>query len=123
MDLISKNIADRLGGRAFGSGTVTYKFEKIKRAKAEAKAAHPELPLIDMGVGEPDKPADARIVQTLADEAGKPENRCYADNGIPAFQVAAAQYLNAVYNVGGIDPYSQIIHGIGSKPIFAMLFA
>ncbi len=113
--------AERIGGRNFGKDTKLYKFAAIKRAKVEARALHPDLYLIDLGVGEPDLPADPVIVEILASEAGKPENRFYADNGIPEFQETAARYLERVYQVSGIDPYRQILHGIGSKPILAML--
>jgi LL-diaminopimelate aminotransferase len=114
-------ISDRLGGINFGKSTVIYKFELIKRAKAAAKLAHPEMNLIDMGVGEPDSPADSLIVNALGVEAGKPENRWYADNGIPEFQQAAAKYLEKVYGISGLNPAEHIIHGIGSKPVLAML--
>ena len=114
-------ISERLGGINFGKSTVIYKFELIKRAKAAAKKAHPETGLIDMGVGEPDWPADSLVVKALAEEAGKPENRWYADNGIPEFQEAAAVYLEKVYGLSGLIPSENIVHGIGSKPILAML--
>jgi LL-diaminopimelate aminotransferase len=113
--------ADRIGGKAFGKDTVLYKFEKIKRAKAAAKLAHPDVPLIDMGVGEPDDRADDGIVDVLAVEARKRENRYYADNGIPEFKRAAATYLQQVFGVTGIDPEREINHAIGSKPALAML--
>ena len=67
-------ISDRLGGENFGKSTVIYKFELIKRAKAAAKKAHPDVELIDMGVGEPDSPADKLVVTALSEEAGKPAN-------------------------------------------------
>jgi LL-diaminopimelate aminotransferase len=114
-------IAERLGGISFGKSTAIYKFELIKRAKALAKKMHPEMGLIDMGVGEPDWPADSLVVKTLAEEAGKPENRWYADNGIPEFQEAAAAYLEKVYGLTGLIPTEHIVHGIGSKPVLAML--
>lgn len=114
-------ISERLGGINFGKSTVVYKFELIKRAKAAAKLAHPGIKLIDMGVGEPDWPADDIVVKSLAEEAGKPENRWYADNGIPEFQQAAAKYLEKVYGLKGINAQEQIVHGIGSKPVLAML--
>jgi len=114
-------VAERLGGEQFGKSTEIYKFEKIKRAKAAATEMHPDIPVIDMGVGEPDRPADPGIVEVLAKEAAKPENRWYADNGIPEFQEAAAEYLANVYRVEGLDPADQILHGMGSKPILAML--
>ena len=118
MDIV---VAERLGGRQFGKSTEIYKFEKIKRAKDAAAKKFPNIPIIDMGVGEPDAPADPGIVEVLAAEAAKKENRFYADNGIAPFQEAAARYMEKVYGVAGLDPAEQIVHGLGSKPIFAML--
>ena len=120
-DFFDDKISDRLGGLNFGKSTVIYKFELIKRAKAAAKLAHPDIKLIDMGVGEPDWPADDLVVKVLSEEAGKPENRWYADNGIPEFQEAAARYLEKVYGLKNLVPSENIVHGIGSKPVLAML--
>jgi LL-diaminopimelate aminotransferase len=61
------------------------------------------------------------VVQALQKEAEKPENRGYADNGIQEFKEAAARYLQKVYGVSGIDPETEVLHGIGSKPVLAML--
>ena len=118
---IQEQFADRIGGSNYGKDTNIYKFEKIKRAKAAARQAHPDVELIDMGVGEPDEMADAGVVAKLAEEAAKPENRGYADNGIPEFKAAAAQYLKDVFSVDGIDPVTEVLHTIGTKPALAML--
>ncbi|HSL86599.1 MAG TPA: aminotransferase class I/II-fold pyridoxal phosphate-dependent enzyme, partial [Bacteroidales bacterium] len=114
-------ISERLGGTGFGKSTAIYKFEIIKRAKTAARKAHPDMALIDMGVGEPDWPADDIVVKVLAEEAGRSENRWYADNGIIEFQEEAARYLEKVYDLSGLIPSEQILHGIGSKPVLAML--
>lgn len=118
---IQKLVADRIGGDQFGKGTVLYKFEKIKRARQAAMAAHPDIQIIDLGVGEPDAMADAGVVQTLAEEAAKWENRNYADNGIAEFKAAAAVYLETVYGVKGLKGETEIVHAIGSKPALAMM--
>ncbi|TFE31758.1 LL-diaminopimelate aminotransferase [Cohnella luojiensis] len=118
---IQEQFANRIGGSNYGKDTNIYKFEKIKRAKAAAKKAHPDMELIDMGVGEPDEMADAGIVAKLAEEAAKPGNRGYADNGIPEFKIAAAKYLKEVFSVDGIDAETEVLHSIGSKPALAML--
>ncbi|MGM1046499.1 MAG: LL-diaminopimelate aminotransferase [Bacillota bacterium] len=118
---IQQNFADRIGGANYGKDTAIYKFEKIKRAKAAAKKEFPDTELIDMGVGEPDEMADAGIVSKLAEEAAKPENRGYADNGIPEFKQAAVRYLKRVFNVDGLDADTEVLHSIGSKPALAML--
>ena len=119
-DIVRKNIAERMGGVKFGTDTKLYKFAKIKKAKDEAIKSNPGKVIIDMGVGEPDYAADKLVVETLMQEAGKLENRWYADNGIADFQAAAAQYMQNVYNVGGLTE-KNIIHGIGSKSILSML--
>ncbi|GAB6929643.1 LL-diaminopimelate aminotransferase [Paenibacillus sp. JCM 10914] len=118
---IQQNFADRIGGANYGKDTAIYKFEKIKRAKVAAKQEHPDVELIDMGVGEPDEMADSGIVAKLAEEASKPENRGYADNGIPEFKEAAVRYLRNVFGVEGIDAATEVVHSIGSKPALAML--
>lgn len=118
---IQEMIAERLGGENFGKDTKIYKFAMIKMAKDEAKKRNPEISMIDMGVGEPDEAADSSIVEVLNEEAGKSENRFYADNGIPEFGKAAAAYMEKIFGVKGLDPDKNILHGIGSKPILAML--
>lgn len=120
-DYIQNLFAERIGGSSFGKGTVLYKFEKIKRARREAERAHPETPIIDMGVGEPDWMADVSVVERLYSEAKKWENRGYADNGILPFQEAAVKYMETVFGVHGLDPQNEICHSIGSKPALAMI--
>lgn len=52
--------AERIGGANYGKSTKIYKFEKIKRAKRAALAAHPERKLLDFGIGENDDMAPPR---------------------------------------------------------------
>lgn len=121
IDYMQQLFADRIGGSQFGLKNEIYKFEKIKRAKREALQKNPGKTLIDLGVGEPDAMADERVVRKLAEEAEKVENRFYADNGIQEFKQAAADYMEEVFGVGGLDPEAEINHVIGSKSALAML--
>ena len=118
---IQNLFAERVGGNKFGKETKIYKFEKIKRAKAAARNAHPNVELLDFGVGEPDEMAFPMVVEALKIECAKPENRGYADNGIQELKEAAAKYMEKVYGVKGIDPVGEVLHSIGSKPALAML--
>jgi len=68
---IQQLFAERIGGKRFGKDTAIYKFEKIKRAKRAALAAHPHVELIDLGVGEPDEMALPLSVRALSEEAQK----------------------------------------------------
>src|SRR5712671_7244013 len=91
--------ADRIGGANYGKGTTIYKFEKIKRAKRAALAAHPERQLLDFGIGENDDMADSLVRDVLKREVDKLENRGYADNGILEFKEAAAGFMKKVFGV------------------------
>lgn len=106
--------ADRIGGAQYGKSTAIYKFEKIKRAKRQALADHPERQLLDFGIGENDGMADEQIRQRMADEINVPANRGYADNGTPVFKEAVARFMHREYGVE-LDPTTQVNHCIGSK--------
>lgn len=112
--------ADRIGGANYGKDTKIYKFEKIKRAKRAALAAHPERRLLDFGIGENDDMADPQVRERLKSEVDKLENRGYADNGIQAFKDAAARFMKREFGVE-LDPVTEVNHAIGSKPALAML--
>lgn len=118
---IQNLFAERIGGRQYGKSTAIYKFEKIKRAKRAAMAAHPGKEIIDLGVGEPDEMAFPEVVEALCTEARKPENRGYADNGDAVLKEAAARYLREVCGVAQIDPETEVVHSIGSKAALSIL--
>jgi LL-diaminopimelate aminotransferase len=112
--------AERVGGANYGKGTAIYKFEKIKRAKRAALAAHPERKLLDFGIGENDEMAAPVVREAMKREIDRLENRGYADNGIAAFKEAAASFMQRVFGVQ-LDPGREVNHAIGSKPALAML--
>ncbi|NIL95891.1 MAG: LL-diaminopimelate aminotransferase [Planctomycetales bacterium] len=112
--------AERIGGAGYGKGTEIYKFEKIKRAKRTALAEHPDRALIDFGIGENDEMADPTVREVMAQQINKPENRGYADNGIPEFKQAVARFMGRIFDVQ-LDPNMEVNHSIGSKPALAML--
>ena len=118
---IQNLFAERIGGAQYGKSTAIYKFEKIKRAKRAAMAAHPGAEIIDMGVGEPDEMAFPEVVDKLCEEARKPENRGYADNGDNVLKLAATRYLERVCGVSGINPETEVVHSIGSKAALSIL--
>ncbi len=112
--------AARIGGAQYGKSNAIYKFEKIKRAKRAALAAHPETRLLDFGIGENDEMAPRPVRDRLKREVDDPANRGYADNGIQEYKDAAARYMAREYGVQ-LDPATQINHCIGSKPALALL--
>lgn len=112
--------ADRIGGSNYGKDTKIYKFEKIKRAKRAALAAHPERQLLDFGIGENDDMAPEAVRGVLKAQVDRVENRGYADNGIAAYKEAASEFMQRQFGVK-LDPITEINHAIGSKPAYAML--
>lgn len=116
---IQNLFAERIGGKLFGKSNEIYKFEKIKRAKQAALKENPNGEILDFGVGEPDDMAFPIVRDTLKKEVDKWENRGYSDNGIAEFKEAAARYMKSVYKVE-VNPETEIVHGIGSKPVLAM---
>ena len=112
--------ADRIGGAAYGKGTEIYKFEKIKRAKRKALADRPHVQLLDFGIGENDDMAAPVVRDRLKTAADQVENRGYADNGIPSYKEAAAEFMKRQFGVV-LDPVTEVCHCIGTKPAYAML--
>ncbi len=112
--------ADRIGGARYGLDNEIYKFEKIKRAKRQALADYPDRPLLDFGIGENDAMAPEGVRQRMAEEIHRPENRGYADNGIPEFKLAAARFMQRRFGVE-LDAAREVNHCIGSKTALAML--
>jgi LL-diaminopimelate aminotransferase len=118
---IQNLFAERIGGSQYGKSQNIYKFERIKRAKRAAMALNPKAEILDLGVGEPDEMAFPEVVAKLGEEAARPENRGYADNGDAVLKQAAARHLERVFGVGGVDPETEIIHSIGSKAALSIL--
>ena len=117
---IQSAFAERIGGKNFGKDKTVYKFEKIKRAKKAALEANPDKELFDLGVGEPDEMAFPEVIKILQNEANKPENRGYTDNGIDEFKKAAVEYMENVFGVNNLDAFKHVNHTIGAKPGLAL---
>ena len=118
---IQNLFSERIGGVNYGKDTAIYKFEKIKRAKKAALDANPDAEIIGMGVGEPDEMAFPEVVTKLYEEAQKPENRGYSDNGGQALKIAAANFLKKECEVSDINPDTEVLHSIGSKAALSIL--
>jgi len=119
-NFLQNNIAERIGGNMFGKDNTIYKFEKIKRAKKAATEANPNIPLIDMGVGEPDEMAYHAVVNKLTEEAAKWRNRQYTDNGIEEFKLAVVKYMKHIFAVD-LDSDTEVCHAVGSKAALSLI--
>lgn len=90
-----------------------YLFAEIDRKKQEIRARGVDI--IDLGVGDPDRPTPRFIVDRMKKEAAVPANHRYPSyEGLPSFRVAAADWYRRRFGVS-LDPASEVVALIGSK--------
>src|ERR1700694_456647 len=94
-----------------------YVFEQVNRAKPAARDGGADI--IDLGMGNPDLPAPAVVIEKLKETVGKPRTDRYsASRGIPGLRRAQAAYYGRRFGVK-LDPDTQIVATLGSKEGFA----
>lgn len=96
-----------------------YVFEEVNKLKAQLRAQRRDI--IDLGMGNPDMPTPAHIVEKLCETAHDPKAHRYSvSRGIIGLRRAMARYYERRFNVR-LDPESQIVATLGSKEGFANL--
>jgi len=96
-----------------------YLFLEIDKAKRKARAEGRDI--IDLGIGDPDKPTPKYIIEALYQASQEPANHRYAlDQGMPALRRAIQGWYKRRFNVN-LDPESEILPLIGSKEGIAHL--
>lgn len=110
--------------------TVTEEFYRMKRLppyviaevnamRAAARARGQDI--IDLGMGNPDLPPPAHVIEKLCEVAMKPDAHGYsASKGIPGVRKAQANYYARRFNVE-LDPESEVVMTMGSKEGLASL--
>ncbi len=90
-----------------------YLFAEIERKIAEKKKAGVDV--ITLGIGDPDLPTPAYIVEEMQRQVADPRNHQYPSNaGVPEFGEAAAGYVARRFGVT-IDPKDEFFPLLGSK--------
>lgn len=89
-----------------------YLFSEIDRKVAEAKARGVDI--INLGVGDPDLPTPAPVVEALCEAARDPATHTYSPcNGTPDFRAAAANWMKTRFGVS--LETNEIMSLIGAK--------
>ncbi|BDZ74443.1 aminotransferase [Methylophaga marina] len=87
--------------------------------KAKARARGEDI--IDFGMGNPDRPAPAHIVEKLVEAAQRPDTHRYSvSRGIPRLRKACTGWYKRKFDVD-LDPETECIVTIGSKEGLAHL--
>jgi LL-diaminopimelate aminotransferase len=90
-----------------------YLFAEIDKKKKAAIAAGRDV--INLGVGDPDRPTPEPIIKSLQHHVENPAYHQYAlDQGAPELRQAIAAFCKARYGLD-LDPASEILPLIGSK--------
>src|SRR5688572_31872759 len=90
-----------------------YVFAAVNQRKAELLAQGKDI--IDLGMGNPDGPTPAPIVERLREVAQDGTQHGYANGrGIPELRAAAARWYRRNYAVE-LDPEADLIGTIGAK--------
>ncbi len=94
-----------------------YVFEQVNKVKAAARNQGADI--IDLGMGNPDLPAPAHVVEKLKETVGKfRTDRYSASRGIPGLRRAQAAYYARRFGVK-LNPDTQVVATLGSKEGFA----
>jgi alanine-synthesizing transaminase len=92
-------------------------FEQVNRAKAAARNAGADI--IDLGMGNPDLPAPAHVLEKMKEVLGKPRTDRYsASRGIGGLRKAQVAYYDRRFGVK-LNPDTQVVATLGSKEGFA----
>jgi len=90
-----------------------YLFAELDRKKEEVRARGVDI--IDLGVGDPDRPTPKHIVDRMKRETAVPANHQYPSyEGLLSFRSAAANWYRRRFGVS-LDPSSEVVTLIGSK--------
>jgi LL-diaminopimelate aminotransferase len=90
-----------------------YLFARIQKKIDEAKAKGVDI--INLGIGDPDRPTPDFIINKMADQFKNPANHRYPSSvGTLAFRQAVANWYRKRFHVE-LNPVTEIVTLIGSK--------
>ncbi|GAC1479490.1 MAG: LL-diaminopimelate aminotransferase [Chamaesiphon sp.] len=91
-----------------------YLFAEIDRKRDELVARGVDI--INMGVGDPDKPTPAHIVQAMHEAIDDPATHNYPPyQGTKDYRKAAAEWMEHRFGITGLNPDTEVVSSIGSK--------
>ena len=96
-----------------------YVIAEVNAMRAAARASGRDI--IDLGMGNPDLPPPAHVIDKLCEVARDPSSHGYSQSkGIPGLRRAQANYYQRRFGVD-LDPESEVVVTLGSKEGLASL--
>src|SRR4051794_27224043 len=91
-----------------------YLFAELERKIREKKAQGVEV--ISLGIGDPDRPTPALVVEAMQEAVADPGTHRYPSNrGRQEFREAISDFYERRFDVDDIDPETEVIPAIGAK--------
>ena len=96
-----------------------YVIAEVNAMRAQARSGGEDI--IDLGMGNPDLPPPAHVLEKLCEVAMKPDAHGYSQSkGIPGLRRAQANYYGRRFGVD-VDPETEVVVTMGSKEGLASL--
>jgi len=96
-----------------------YLFAQLERKIDEKRAAG--MDVISLGIGDPDTPTPAMVVEAMRDHCARPDTHRYPSNrGRRSFRDAIAAFYDTRFGVS-LDPETEILPALGAKEAIANL--
>ena len=91
-----------------------YLFAELERKVREKREAG--IDVISLGIGDPDRPTPALVVEAMQEAVADPGTHQYPSNrGRPEFREAISDFYERRFDVDDIDPATEVIPAIGAK--------
>ena len=91
-----------------------YLFAELERKIAAKKAQG--IDVISLGIGDPDRPTPALVVEAMQEAVTEAETHRYPSNrGRDDFREAVSDFYNRRFGVDHVDPATEVIPAIGAK--------
>jgi LL-diaminopimelate aminotransferase len=98
-----------------------YLFAEINRKRDELVARGVDI--INMGVGDPDRPTPAHIIRAMHAAIDDPSTHNYPPyQGTKNYRKAAVEWMERRFGVVGLNPDTEIVSSIGSKEAIHNIF-
>src|ERR671931_2474252 len=91
-----------------------YLFAELERKIAAKREAGVDV--ISLGIGDPDRPTPALIVEAMQEAVSEPETHRYPTNrGRADFRQAVSDFYDRRFDVDDLDPTTEVMATTGAK--------
>ncbi|MFA6255163.1 MAG: aminotransferase class I/II-fold pyridoxal phosphate-dependent enzyme [Patescibacteria group bacterium] len=114
---IRRSFGAGIGGATFGDDTAEYLFGRIKRLRLKFQIEHPDITVLNFGIGEPYNGPDHIVREAAVTAIRDSRFDGYPDLGLAKLREAAASHFQTVFGLSyQLDPETHVQDCWGIKP-------